>query len=289
MTLQVVESVVSSACTLGEGPVWYERSFWWVDIEEKRLHHWVPGTDIVETHDFPERIGFAVPARDGTWRIGLQSGIHAFDPGSGEVRMLHDPEPERPHNRFNDGKCDPQGRLWAGTMSTRGEMETGALYRISGGLCVRMVAPVTISNGLAWDMAKNAFYYIDSPTRKVSAYDYNPETGDIANHRVLWSAPEGWGSPDGMTIDTAGNLWVAFYGGYGVACIDTESAKVVEKLEVPAPNVTSCAFGGENLDILFMTTARAGMKADQLVSYPLAGNIFAVRPGVRGLSVDLVS
>lgn len=243
----------------------------------------MPGFDTLE---LPERIGFAVPAVDGTWRIGLQSGIYAFNPADGALEQLHNPEPDRPDNRFNDGKCDPQGRLWAGTMSTCGQKETGALYLFRNGACDRMVAPVTVSNGLAWDMSRNAFYYIDSPTRKVAVYDYNPESGDISNPRTLWSVPEGWGFPDGMTIDTDGNLWVAFYGGHGVACVDPQSGTVVGKVEVPAPNVTSCTFGGHDLDILYMTTARAGMDKEQLESYPLAGNVFAVRPGCRGLPVD---
>jgi sugar lactone lactonase YvrE len=289
MTSHTAESVVSCACTLGEGPVWYENALWWVDIEEKRLHRWLPGTEAVETHEFPERIGFAVPASDGTWRVGLQSGIHAFDPGSGDVRTLHDPEPDLPHNRFNDGKSDPRGRLWAGTMSTRGEKDTGALYRLAAGRCDSVVSPVTISNGLAWDTGKRALYYIDSPTRQVAIFNYDPETGDIANRRTLWSAPEGWGSPDGMTIDKTGKLWVAFYGGYRVACIDPQSGKVTGQIDVPAPNVTSCTFGRDDLDVLYITTARAGMKPDQLEAYPLAGNIFAVRPGVSGLPVDLVN
>jgi sugar lactone lactonase YvrE len=283
------KSVISCACSLGEGPVWVNKSLWWVDIEEKRLHRWIPGTEDVDTHHFPERIGFAVPAKDGTWRVGLQGGIFAFSPRNGDFHLLHDPEPDLPHNRFNDGKCDPQGRLWAGTMSTRGEKETGSLYRISRDKCTRMVTPVTISNGLAWDLSRKSFYYIDSPTRQVAAFDYNIDTGDISNRRVVWSAPEGSGSPDGMTIDTDGRLWVAFFGGYGVACLDPQSGSVLAKVEVPAPNVTSCAFGGETLDTLYITTARVGMKPDQLEAYPLAGNVFAVQPGARGLPVDHVA
>lgn len=280
------KSVVSSACTLGEGPVWFEGALWWVDINEMKLHRWQPGPDTVDTRQLPERIGFAVPAADGTWRVGLESGIHTFAPDSGGLRRLCDPEPDRPDNRFNDGKCDPEGRLWGGTMSTVGEKETGALYRFSGNAFERIIAPVSISNGLAWNPETDMFYYNDTPTREVAAFDYNPASGDIANRRVAWQVPEKEGSPDGMTIDTDGNLWVALWGGHGVVCVDPLSGSLLGKVDVPAPNVTSCAFGGDALDTLYITTARAGMSAEHLQACPQAGNVFAARPGVRGWPVD---
>jgi sugar lactone lactonase YvrE len=174
-------------------------------------------------------------------------------------------------------------------MSTCGEKETGSLYQIRNGDCNRMLGPVTVSNGLAWDTHRNVFYYIDSPTREVAAFDYSPETGNIANKRIVWQVPEGAGFPDGMTIDTDGNLWVALWGGSGVACVDPQQGAVVGKIEVPAPQVTSCTFGGENHDTLYVTTARVGMKPEQLETHPLSGNVFAARPDARGLPVTLVS
>lgn len=288
MSALEAESVIACQCTLGEGPVWWDEAFWWVDIEERRLHRWVPGSDGWDTHAFPERIGFAVPSADGSWRVGLQNGLHTYNPRTRGLRFIHDPEADLPDNRFNDGKGDPQGRLWAGTMSTRGEKRAGSLYRITEGRCDKVIGGVTISNGLAWDRSRGQMYYIDTPTREVAVFDYNPENGEISTRRVAYSIPEGEGSPDGMTIDAEGCLWIALWGGYGAIQVDPQSGKQKTRIDVPAPNVTSCCFGGGNLDTLYITTARAGMTEEMKAEYPGSGNVFMARPGCRGSPVSVV-
>lgn len=277
---------VDAACTLGEGPVWHAGALWWVDIVGMRLHRWREGCDSFDTFPMPERIGFAVPASGTEWAVGLQSGVHLWNSENNKLELLHAPEADQPGTRFNDGKCDPQGRLWAGTMGLKAENGVAALYRMEGrGSCTKMLANITISNGLAWDSGKRRMYYIDTKTREVAGFGFDAATGDISNRRVVTSIPTETGAPDGMTIDHEGMLWVALWGGFGVIRVDPADGTVLSKVEVPAPNVTSCTFGSEVLDTLYITTARVGMNAELLQKHPAAGAVFAVQPGVRGLPV----
>ena len=281
-------SAIPCKCFLGEGPVWHEGAFWWVNIEGKTFHRREEGASDFETWAFAERIGFAVPASDGRWAIGLQSGIHLWSPDRDDPEMLFAPEENLPNNRFNDGKADPHGRLWAGTMSTKGEGPTGSLYRCDGSAhCRRILEKVTVSNGLAWNVAAGKMYYIDTPTREVAEFNYDNETGGITNRRVAVRIAEETGSPDGMTIDENGHLWIALWGGCAVIAVDPSSGETVARVNVPAPKVTSCTFGGANLDTLYITTARAGAEGEALERFPEAGNVFTVKPGTRGRAVDV--
>lgn len=276
---------IPSQCTLGEGPLWYQDALWWVDIEQKVLHCYKAASGHRHQYAMPERIGFAVPASDGSWLVGLQSGIHGWDPRTGKLTRLHTPEPDQAENRFNDGKCDPAGILWAGTMTMRGQAGTAALYRVRRSRCKRMLSSVTISNGLAWDSNRAKMYYIDTPTREITVFDHDPDSGDLSNRSRLLCIPEETGAPDGMTIDSTGHLWVALWGGGGLLQIDPEEARIVTKIEVPAPNVTSCAFGGTDLQTLYITTARAGLDSATLSRFPHSGDVFSIKLPTPGLPV----
>lgn len=194
------------------------------------------------------------------------------------------PEADIPDNRFNDGKCDPAGRFWAGTMSTVGDKNAGALYRYDADSSIhKMVENVSISNGIVWSLDKTKMYYVDTPTQKVMVYDYNNLTGEISNAKVAVEIPNEMGSPDGMTIDAEGNLWVALWGGFAVTCWNPETGELIQTVKVPAKNVTSCAFGDADLGTLYITTAREGNNGEELEKYPLSGGVFKFRPGVKGV------
>ena len=205
--------------------------------------------------------------------------IH-FDPETGETQSLPWPEDKPIVNRFNDGKCDPQGRFWVGTMGR--QEPTGSLYRVEPGFQVtEMLDGVRISNGLCWDEQRGSFDYIDSPTGNIDVFDWEPDSGAIRNRRVLARLPAGQtGVPDGMTIDTAGRLWVAVFDGAAVHCFDPDTGRSLEKISVPAPKTTACWFGGETLDRLFITTASIREDPE---AQPLAGSLFVCRPGATGL------
>lgn len=275
---------INTASLLGEGPVWFEDALWWVDIEGQRLLTWAGHAEEPVRFDLPERIGFAVPTRRGDWLLGLQSGIHSWTPGSGAPELLAAPEPEEQHNRFNDGKCDPQGRLWAGTLSMNDSMGRAALYRMDCRQSIgRILSGITTSNGLSWDVKTSTMYYIDSPTRLVSGFSFDPESGEIRDRRTVFKVPEGRGIPDGMTIDSGGTLWIALWGGCSVLNVDPATGAVLRTVNVPARNVTSCAFGGDDLETLFITSASIGLTDDQRQAFPDSGKVFSLRPGVRGL------
>mgnify|MGYP005847449561 FL=1 len=283
------EPVLPVGAELGEGPVWHEAALWFVDIEGKRLHRFDPASGEHDHWDAGQRIGVAAPASDGRWAVGLEDCLGLWNPATGELERLCAPEPDRPRNRFNDGKCDPRGRLFAGTMSMDAEPGQGALYRIgpTGDYAV-IARNATISNGLAWNAALETMYYIDSPTRRVDAFQWDSETGDVSDRRPVFEFDENEGVvPDGMCIDAEGRLWVALWGGGAVVCVDPGECAIVDRVRVATDHTTSCCFGGPDLADLYITTARRGLSADALARQPAAGAVVRARPGVQGLPVDV--
>lgn len=278
------ELAIDAKCLLGEGPVWWQGSVWWVDIEARRLHRCGPGCGGEhEGFEIGGRVGFAVPAEDGSWVVARDASVARLEPGSGGPRVVREIEPGSADTRMNDGKVDPAGRLYAGTMGVPIRDGVGTLYRFDRALRpTAVVSPVTISNGLAWDASRDAMYYIDTPTGRVDRFDWDADTGAMENRRAVYRFPEGAGSPDGMTIDRDGRLWVGLWGGWRVACVDPDLGAEVAAIPLPCPNVTSCCFGGEGLDELWITTASVGMSAEQSARHPSAGGVFVARPGPSG-------
>ena len=271
---------------LGEGLIWDGRTnqLYWVDIEQSRVYEWNlsdPSPHVYSTGQ--QQVGTVVPASDGNLVVALEEGIYRLVRSSGELTFLTKPHEGLEGQRFNDGKCDPAGRFWAGTIHQK-RLPHAALYRIDSSLKITQVLNgLTNSNGLCWSPDHNTFYHIDTPTRQICAYDYELESGAIANKRVVITVPESMGKPDGMTIDREGMLWVALWGGAAVRCWNPTNGELLQTIHVPAPNVTSCAFGGQNLDTLFITTAR--IRTDVEV-YPQAGGLFQARPGNVGRTGD---
>ena len=216
--------------------------------------------------------------------LALKNGFASFDLETEQLTLIADPETHLPGNRFNDGKCDAAGRLWAGTMGIEPKSASGHLYSLHPDLTVhRHLDNLTISNGLAWSLDHQTMYFIDSPTQQVVAFDFNLEMGTLSNQRVVIEIPKEAGLPDGMTIDSDGKLWIALWGGSQVAQWDPVSGQCLRQIPVPASQVASCAFGGPNLDVLYITTARIGLSPTDLATQPQAGGLFKTQPGVRGV------
>jgi len=284
------ELLVEELALLGEGPLWLpeRKQIAWVDIEGKRVHFFTPSTGEKSAIDVGQRIGAAVLADDGRLVCALQNGFHFLDLNDGSLEPIADPEADMPGNRFNDGKCDPSGRFWAGTMPLADSEPTGALYRLDGdGSVHRMVTGIGCSNGLGWKPDGTVMYYIDTVTRRIDRFDYDAQTGNIANRQTVADIPDDFGFPDGMAVDAEGHLWVAFWGGYGVRRFNPETGECLEKVELPVSQVSSCCFGGENLDVLYITSARVGLSEEQLQQEPLAGSTFKYVPGVSGMPVNV--
>lgn len=280
------ELLIDAMAALGEGSIWDPRArrLWWVDIVGKTLNCFNPATAKSETHPMPSMIGTVVPRREGGLVVALEDGFHYYDPKTQTLAHIINPEPDRADNRMNDGKCDPAGRLWAGTMHKNGKPEAGALYRLEpDGRCEKVLEPVSISNGIVWDSVRETLYYIDTPTRRVDAFDYELTDGSIRNRRPVLRIPESRGFPDGMAIDAEGKLWIAEWGGGCVSCWDPLEGTFIRDVQVPARRVTSCAFGGDALDTLFITTAREGGDPADLERHPASGGVFACQPGATGV------
>ena len=265
-----------------EGPFWYGDRLGWVDIMAGRL--WVAGYDGAtltgpRSYDVGRPLGAAVPRVEGGWILAAGTAFLRLDEDGTVTPLTGDlADPERV--RMNDGKCDPAGRFWAGTMAYDEKRPIGALYVHDAVTGVRTALEgVTISNGLTWSLDHRTMYYIDTPTGRVDAFDYDEHTGEIANRRTF-AEVEG-GHPDGMTIDDEGCLWVALWGGGAVRRLDP-SGRPIATVRLPVTNVSSCCFGGPGGTTLFITTSQQGLSEEQRSKEPEAGRIFRTDPGVSG-------
>ena len=276
-----VELLYDKKALLGEGPIWDARAqtLYWIDILNKRIYR--EGDIFLELDGF---IGCIAPRANGGLILTTRFGFASLEADSIELKSLASLENEPSNNRFNDGKCDPRGRFLAGTMDMGESEPTGSLYSFDGKSITRLLGNVTISNGLTWSPDHKTFYYIDTPIRKVMAYDYDLESGAIANPRVAVDIPDlslGW--PDGMTSDAQGNLWIAMWGGAQVTKWDPNTGKLLERIPVPAKNISSCIFGGKDCNELYLTSARKGLDEATLAEYPLTGGVFRIETNVEGM------
>ena len=276
---------ISSQCYLGEGPYWHSgrQSFFWVDIENGKLFEHNLKTEETKTRSFPHRLAVVLEDKVGNLILGLDRKLARFDLESEELSWLCEVESDFPLHRFNDGKVDPNGRIWIGTLSTLFTEGAGSLYKVDKNLKPeKQLDQLTISNGMAWTEDNRTFYFIDTPTRQIKAFHFELESGKIEFERVAVEIPEYLGFPDGMCIDREGMLWVAHYGGSGVYRWNPINGELLEKIELPVPNVTSCCFGGDNMDTLLITTAQENMTSEELKKFPLSGDVFLVKTGSRG-------
>lgn len=272
---------LSARANLGEGPLW-DGILYWVDILEGTLHVFDPVANTDTAYAIGQPVGTVVPRASGGVMLAVRDGFAAFDLNTGKLEIVANPADRPPDTRFNDGKCDPAGRFWAGTMTFSGKPCIGSLYRLDADLTVhKMLDGICVSNGLGW--WENTMYYIDSHQRAVTAFDYDPQTGQISHARTAIRTPEDAGWPDGLAIDVEGMLWIAHNGVGYVRRWNPHTAEVLAQIDLPASQVTACAFGGENLDKLYITTAAEHMTPEQREQEPMAGNLFVAEPGVKGI------
>ena len=281
--------VLDTKMTLGEGPVWnhIDQRFYCVDIHEKKIYSLDPATEAINIYTLPEKIGVAVPATDGKLIVGLQNGMAIFNPEDTSLEYVSHVEKEVADNRFNDGKCDAMGRFWAGTMHEQELISKGGLYSFDGRSVKKHLSHIGVSNGLDWSADNKTFFYIDSLSLEVKAFDFDLETGSLSNQKVVINVDVSQGYPDGMTIDNNGHLWIAHWDGGCIRQWDPGTGEVLQRIDIPAPRVTSCVFGGKNFDTLYVTTARIGLSEKQLKAFPLSGGIFKIIPGVSGRKANL--
>ena len=279
---------IDARAQLGEGALWHptENKLYWVNIEGRMLHIYNPVTKENQSLLVKERVGTVVPVESGGVLVALQNGIHFINTQTGALQFIANPLTGT-NIRFNDGKCDPSGRFWVGSMHLQFTEGVASLYRMNRDKTVhKMLDGVTVSNGIAWTKDKKTMYYVDSYLRRIDAFDYDDADGAITNRRIVVTIPEGGGSPDGIALDEEGNIWAALWGANAVGRFDPRTGKLLQKIEVPAPNVSSCAFGGKNLDTLYITTARGELSKAQLEAYPLSGGLFSAKPGVKGMPAE---
>jgi sugar lactone lactonase YvrE len=218
--------------------------------------------------------------------VAHEKGFLRFYPASGHSDAINLLPNKDPKLRFNDGKCDPYGNLWIGTMDKELAPAAGALYKIdSRGKVDMILEGTTVSNGMAWTDDHRYYYYIDSDSFEVWRFDYDIAEGQISNKEVAFTVPREYGAPDGMSIDRENMLWIAHWGGHCVRRWDPDKGEVLQQVQVPAPHVTSCCFGGPELDEMYITTARSGLNAEELKTYPLSGGLFKCLPGVTGTPI----
>lgn len=271
--------------TTGEGSIWHSdrKTLFWVDIEGKTLYEYSPDKQDCRTWEFDRMVSTVVPETDSTVVVSLQNEIVRVNLNDGSLSSVAPIPDHEGKVRCNDGKCDPAGRLWIGTMGFGAPKGAGTLYTVTpDGTVTTKLEEVTISNGIVWSANRKYMYYNDTETGRVARYRYDENTADILFDGVAVSMSPGTGSPDGMAIDSNDNLWVAQWGGFGVYCYNPYTGELLAKVEVPAPNVASCAFGGEGMNTLYITTARAGLSDEQLEEYPLSGSLFVCKPDVNG-------
>lgn len=281
-----IDVLVDCKTTLGEGPLWdvEEERLYWIDSFDGRVFRATHEGSEVRAWDVPEKIGSMALRKKGGAIVSLASGFHELDFDSGEVSPIHDPEPGKEKNRMNDGKVDRQGRFVAGSMDTMEEGPNGALYRLDPDMKVTQLEEgIIVSNGPCWSPDGSTFYFADSWTNAISAYDYDTATGAIYNKRTFARLDFPGGAPDGATVDAEGFVWTAvvYAGKLARYAPDGTLDRVIE---MPVKKVTSVMFGGPKLDVLYVTS----MAKPPLPRFPgdgvLRGALFAIRDlGIRGV------
>ena len=282
-----IDVLIDVKTTLGEGPVWdvQEQRLYWIDSFGCRVFRCTADGREVRAWDVPEKIGSMALRRGGGAVVSLASGFHFLDFKTGDVELIVDPEPDKPHNRLNDGKVDARGRFVAGSMDTQEAGPNGALYRLDPDLSLHQLdTGIIVSNGPCWSPDGTTFYFSDTWSGEIWAYDYDLETGIPSNRRTFTKAGiTPTVATDGSTVDAEGFLWNAqCY--EGKLCRYAPDGTLDRVIEMPVKKVTSVNFGGPDLDILFVTS----MAKPPLPRFPgdgvLRGSLFAIRGlGIKGL------
>ncbi len=288
MRVITAECVLQEEAIVGESPVWSprEQALYWVDITGQKIHRFHPANGTNETFHLPEPVTALALRAKGGLVLSLRKAFALFDLESQHLTYLGNPEVDRPDNRFNDAKCDRQGRFWAGTMGdVHWDEPSGALYRLDpDGSITRLQDQVICANGMGWSPDNRTMYFTESFRYAVFAYDFDATAGTITNRRVFAEVDQASGGfPDGLTVDAEGHVW-SVHNAVGRVVRYTPDGRIERTIELPVPRPCGCTFGGEGFDTLYITTACETLTPEQLAKFPLSGSLFAAKPGVRGLA-----
>lgn len=290
-----IEVYAAHTDVLGEGPLWSvaDGALYWLDIAQRRLYRKAPSESGDHVWNLPDYPGCLAEVGPETIAVAMGEGVQLFPVQRGSPQLQYSPRDRRPGTRFNDGKVDPSGRFWVGTMQNNfgpdgGPVPVirsdGALFRFDpDGTVSTLEEDIGVSNTLAWSLERKRFYFADSIPGCIYAYDYDAESGRIHNRRTLFDA-RGFGIPDGSAIDVDGCLWNARWDGGAILRI-TPEGKVDRRIEMPLPRPTSCIFGGPRFETLFVTSARQSLSAADLQKFPLSGSVLAIHGLAQGSPV----
>lgn len=281
-----IECIVEAKNTLGEGVIWNprEQAIYWADSKGRpRIQRLDPKTGTIDEWDMPDQLGSFVFREKGGVVAGLKSGFHLVDLETGKVELFHDPEPDLPDTRLNDGKCDRAGRYWCGSLDDGGGV-AGSLYRVDPDLSVhRMDTGIAVSNGIAWSPDNRTMYYSDSRSCVCYSYDFDIATGALANKRVFARTDHIDGRIDGATVDADGYYWCAHVYDWHIAKYNP-AGEIVDRIRMPVRCPTMCTFGGPGLDVLYVTCGTQFLEAGEAEEQPLAGALFAIHgTGATGI------
>ena len=290
--MKTPECIADVKNTLGEGPVWDEvtESLYWLDITERALFRFIPSSGDVTSWETPSEFGSFAFRRNGQGLVAAaKDGIVLFDPETGRYERLIALEECLTENRMNDGKCDAMGRFWCGSIHEVSDPSLrkpiASVYRVDADLTVkRVLEGIKTSNGFAWSPDGRSMYFADTPTQAINVFDYDIETGEISNRRMFAEVPSSTGRPDGAAVDAEGCLWSAHFAG-GRVTRYAPNGSIVDVIELPVTNVTSCAFGGTGFSTLFITTAREDLSPEDLEREPKAGGLFSIDLDVGGFKM----
>lgn len=284
-----VECVWPVGAVLGEGPVWSaaEQAVWFVDIKAPAIHRFHPASGEQRSWPAPTRVGFILPTRGGGLVAGLKTGLHRFNPESGNFTLLHVVEPHAPNNRLNDGFVDSEGFLWFGSMDDNEEEPSGALYQLGSEGCIRRDPGYVVTNGPAESPDGRTLYHTDTLAGIIYAFD-RARNGQLTNKRVFVKFPPGVGYPDGPIVDAEGCVWTGLFGGWSLKRY-SPAGKLLDEVRLPCSAVTKAAFAGDDLRTLYITTAHVALSPEERTQQPLAGGLFRARVSVPGLPQGIVS
>jgi len=280
------ELALDARAELGEGPIWDDRRqrLLFVDIMRGEIHEFDPVTGRDRVIEIGRPVGAVALADSGAWVVAAQGGFWRIDPETGHAEPIASAEADRDDTRMNDGAVDPRGRFWAGTMSLRQQPEQGTLYRLDADHQVHpMLAPVTTSNGIAWTADGTRMYYVDTRTGRIDRFDFEIDAGTIHNRRTFVVVPPSAGKPDGLILDRDDGVWLALWQG-GAVHRYTPDGKLDLVIRFPVTLTTKCAFGGPQLDELYVTSAWIDLDAGERAAQPQAGGVFRVKTGHVGVT-----
>lgn len=283
-----IELIKNSQSILAEGPVYNEKenSLYWTDIKDKKIYKYNLIEEKVIKYQFDKKIGTFAFTNKNKIIAACEDGFYYLNLEEETMSFIYNPEEEIPENRFNDGKCDIQGRFYAGTMDDKEEKTCGSLYFYEKNNIRKIESNLGISNGLGWNKSNTKFYLTDSPKREIYEYDYDINTGYISNKKIFAKIKEEDGFPDGLTLDDDDNIYSCHWDGFKITKY-SPTGKILEIIKLPVPNISSCCFGGKDFDILFITSARKGLSTEDLKKYPLSGHVFKLKLNVSGQKSNL--